>query len=118
MTSSIASRLAFVVLVCLVVGAPLASHAVTCGQVSESVRPCTIYLRNGGTVPAPCCNGVRYLSNWAKTTIDRQSVCRCLVAAARSNCGLKLNLVAGLPIRCGVRLPYTISPDTNCDEVH
>lgn len=115
MTNSVALKLAFVVLACMVVGAPLASQAFTCSQVSASLRPCIIYLKNGGTVPAPCCNGVQYLSNSARTTIDRQSICRCLVAAARSTRGLNPNLVAGLPNRCGVRLPYTISPSTNCN---
>ncbi|KAL6146326.1 hypothetical protein ACLB2K_057009 [Fragaria x ananassa] len=71
------SRMAFVVLMCLVVaGAPVPAHAVTCGQVSQSVRPCMVYLQNGGNVPPSCCNGIRYLSNSAKTSGDRQSVCR------------------------------------------
>lgn len=115
MTNSVALKLAFVVLACMVVGAPLASQAFTCSQVSASMRPCINYLKNGGTVPPPCCNGVQYLSNSARTTIDRQSICRCLVAAARSTRGLNPNLAAGLPNRCGVRLPYTISPSTNCN---
>ncbi|XP_050379416.1 non-specific lipid-transfer protein 1-like [Argentina anserina] len=116
MTSSVASRLAIVVLMCLVVArSPLPAYAVTCGQVSQSLIPCIPYLQNGGYVPAQCCSGVRYLRNSAKTTVDHQSICRCLVAAARATRGLKLNLVAGLPNRCGVRLPYTMSPDTNCN---
>ncbi|XP_010091033.2 non-specific lipid-transfer protein 1 [Morus notabilis] len=105
-----------VVCLAVVVGAPLA-EAITCGQVSSSVAPCINYLKVGGAVPAACCNGVRSLNSAAKTTADRQAACNCLKTASASIKGINLSLAAGLPGKCGVSVPYKISPSTNCNSV-
>lgn len=95
--------------------APIAEAGITCGQVSQSVAPCIGYLKNGGKVPPPCCNGVRSLNSAATTTPDRQAACRCLVQASKSISGINPNLAAGLPGACGVNIPYKISTSTNCN---
>ncbi|XP_059668133.1 non-specific lipid-transfer protein 1-like [Cornus florida] len=113
-------KVACVVLVCMVVVAlapPLAEAAVTCGTVQSAVAPCIGYLRNGGVVPANCCNGIRSLNNAAKTTPDRQTACRCLQSASGKITGLKPALASGLPGKCGVSVPYKISPSTDCSKV-
>ncbi|KAL5550624.1 hypothetical protein UlMin_000800 [Ulmus minor] len=117
MASSAVTKLACVVLMVMVVAAPLAQAAISCGQVSSALEPCTNYLRNGGVVPAACCNGVKSLNGAAKTTPDRQATCRCLQSAASSIRGLNLNLAGGLPGQCGVNIPYKISPSTNCNRI-
>ncbi|KAJ7961094.1 Non-specific lipid-transfer protein [Quillaja saponaria] len=109
-------KLAFVVLMCLVVAAPIA-QAITCGQVAGSVSPCLNYLRGVGPLPGGCCNGVRSLLAAAKTTADRQAICNCLKSAAGSLPGLKPNLAAGLPGACRVNIPYKISTSTNCASI-
>ena len=103
--------------VCLVVVAPLAESAITCGQVAGSVAPCLGYLRSGGVVPGPCCSGINSLNNACKTTPDRQTACRCLQSAAKNIKGLNDGLAAGLPGKCGVNIPYKISRSTDCNKV-
>ncbi|KAK8619359.1 hypothetical protein V6N13_133321 [Hibiscus sabdariffa] len=118
MASSMSLKLACVVVLCLVVGAPLAQGAITCGQVASSVAPCIGYLRgSGGRVPAGCCSGIKSLNAAAKTTPDRQEACKCLKSAAGSISGINYGLAGSLPGQCGVSIPYKISPSTDCSRV-
>ncbi|KAF7845221.1 lipid transfer protein [Senna tora] len=106
------------VVVCMVLGAPLAHGAITCGQVASTLLPCVSYLRNpGATVPSPCCAGVQALNNQAKTTSDRQAACKCIKQIIQSIPNLNPNLLANLPGKCGVNLPYKISPSLDCSTI-
>ncbi|XP_022722382.1 non-specific lipid-transfer protein 1-like [Durio zibethinus] len=117
MASSMILKLACLVVLCLVVGAPLTQGAVTCGQVTSALSPCISYLRNGGTVPAGCCSGIKSLNSGAQTTADRQAVCNCIKTASGSISGINYSLASGLPGKCGVSIPYKISPNTDCKNV-
>ncbi|KAL4290310.1 hypothetical protein GQ457_14G001900 [Hibiscus cannabinus] len=119
MASSMSLKLAFVVALCLVVGAPLAQGAITCGQVTSSLAPCISYLirSNGGNVPPPCCNGIKSLNAAAQTTPDRQAACNCIKSASASISGINYGLASALPGKCGVNIPYNISPSTDCKSV-
>ncbi|CAN0879559.1 Non-specific lipid-transfer protein Cor a 8.0101 [Linum grandiflorum] len=103
----------------LVVSAPIrpTNGAITCMQVMGSLSPCIYYLVGGGEVSAPCCDGVRALNNAAVTTVDRRQACQCLKNAAAGVPGLQAPLARSLPGKCGVHVPYEISPDTNCNSV-
>uniref|UniRef100_A0A7N1A9X6 Non-specific lipid-transfer protein n=1 Tax=Kalanchoe fedtschenkoi TaxID=63787 RepID=A0A7N1A9X6_KALFE len=91
---------------------------ITCSQVGSRISPCVAYLKGtGGPVPALCCVGIRGLNSAASTTPDRQAACRCLKAAASAIQGFNLGLAAGLPRKCGVNIPYKISPSTDCNTV-
>nr|A0AT28.1 RecName: Full=Non-specific lipid-transfer protein 1; Short=LTP1; Flags: Precursor [Lens culinaris]AAX35806.1 lipid transfer protein 1 precursor [Lens culinaris] len=107
-----------VALMCMVViSAPMAEAAISCGTVSGALVPCLTYLK-GGPGPSPqCCGGVKRLNGAARTTIDRRAACNCLKSSAGSISGLKPGNVATLPGKCGVRLPYTISTSTNCNTI-
>ncbi|KAL5550618.1 hypothetical protein UlMin_000794 [Ulmus minor] len=109
------AKLACVVLMVMVLASPIAQATITCGQVSSGLAPCINYLKVGGAVPAACCNGVRGLNAAAKTTADRQAACRCLQSAATSIRGINFSLASGLPGKCGVNVPYKLSPSTNCN---
>ncbi|KAJ1264688.1 hypothetical protein BS78_08G019600 [Paspalum vaginatum] len=92
--------------------------AVTCGQVVSYLTPCLSYAM--GRAPAPgaaCCAGVRSLSAAASTAADRQATCNCLKQATSSMGALKPDLVAGIPAKCGVNIPYPISRNTDCSKV-
>ncbi|RZC18983.1 Non-specific lipid-transfer protein 1 [Glycine soja] len=42
-------------LLCMVVvSAPMAHAAITCGHVTSSLAPCIGYIQKGGSPPAPC----------------------------------------------------------------
>ncbi|KAL3715286.1 hypothetical protein ACJRO7_007079 [Eucalyptus globulus] len=118
MASSGLSKLACVALLCMVAAASVAEAAVTCGQVASALAPCIPYARSGrGPVPAGCCNGIRSLNNAARTTPDRQATCKCLKSASGSISGINFGVVAAIPGKCGVNIPYKISPSTNCNSV-
>ncbi|KAE8099025.1 hypothetical protein FH972_017041 [Carpinus fangiana] len=107
-------KLVCTVLLCMMVAAPIAQASLTCPQIKGNLTPCLIYLKNGGVPSVPCCKGVRAVNDASRTTPDRQSACNCLKDTARSVAGLNPNLAAGLPSKCGVNIPYKISPSTNC----
>ena len=110
------AKIACVVVIAMVVAAP-AAEALSCGTVSSSLAQCIVYARSkGGPVPAPCCNGIKTLNSLAKTPKDRKDACACLKTAAGTISGLNLGLVAGLPGKCGVNIPYKISPSTDCNK--
>ncbi|XVF84174.1 hypothetical protein PTKIN_Ptkin17bG0004400 [Pterospermum kingtungense] len=119
MASSMSLKLASVVVLCLVVGAPLAQGAITCGQVTSTLAPCISYLTGGGAgaVPGPCCNGIKALNAAAQTTPDRQAACNCLKSTAAAVPGINYGVVSGLPGKCGVNIPYKISPSVDCKSV-
>ncbi|XP_010252074.1 PREDICTED: non-specific lipid-transfer protein 1-like [Nelumbo nucifera] len=105
------------VLAFMVVAAPNAEAAITCGMVATQMTPCVNYLQNGGPVPAACCNGVKTLYGAAKTTPDRQTTCSCMKSAATQVPTIKVGNAASLPGKCGITIPYKISPTTDCSKV-
>lgn len=118
MASSMVLKLACLVALCTVAIARLATADISCGQVVNYLMPCVSYVQNGGTVPANCCGGIKTLYQAAQTTADRQSVCNCLKNALNQvpfpYTNYNLGLAAGLPAKCGIDLPYKISPSTDC----
>ncbi|XP_076914447.1 non-specific lipid-transfer protein-like [Bidens hawaiensis] len=104
-----------VVVACMVVVAPYADAAITCGQVASKLAPCLGYLTKGGAVPPACCTGVKGLNSLASTTPDRQAACKCLKSAYSSS--INAGNAASLPGKCGVSIPYKISPSTDCTKV-
>ncbi|OIW19056.1 hypothetical protein TanjilG_10617 [Lupinus angustifolius] len=110
-------KLACAVLICMVVVSAPLTKAITCGQVTANLAQCLNYLRSGGAVPAPCCNGIKNILNLAKTTPDRRTACNCLKAAAANTPGLNPSNAGSLPGKCGVNIPYKISTSTNCASI-
>ncbi|KAF8098809.1 hypothetical protein N665_0257s0023 [Sinapis alba] len=114
-------KLLFLLPLCLVLAFHHGEAAVTCNAVVGDLYPCLSYVMQGGKVPPTnCCNGVRMLNNQAQTPVDRQSVCRCIKNAIGgvSYSSSNLNNALSLPDKCGVNLPFRISPSTNCDSIH
>lgn len=106
---------AVVLLVMVVVAlAPHADAALNCGRVTSLLVPCAGYLKNGGRVPRTCCKGVRTLVAAARTTSDRRTACYCLKGAYGGFPGIKVPNAQSLPSRCGAKVPYKISPNTDC----
>ncbi|XP_034584393.1 non-specific lipid-transfer protein 1 isoform X2 [Setaria viridis] len=93
-----------------------AGAALSCSTVYNTLMPCLGYVQSGGTVPRACCSGIQRLVSGARTTPDRRAICTCLknVAAGAAG-GPYISRAAGLPGRCGVPLPYKLSPNMNCN---
>ncbi|KAM7532084.1 hypothetical protein LguiB_035494 [Lonicera macranthoides] len=117
MASSGMVKVACVVLMCMVVSAPSAQAAITCGTVVNKLSPCLSYLRSGGPVPAQCCSGVKSLYNSVTTTPDRQQACNCMKTTAASVPGINVDNASTLASKCGVNIPYKVSPNTDCSKV-
>jgi len=109
---------AMLVVLGLVVVAPEAEAAITCGQVTQSLIPCANYLQSGGTMPISqaCCSGVKGLNSAAKSTPDRQAVCNCLKEIANAYPAANFGLAASVPGKCGVNIPYKIDPSIDCSK--
>ncbi|KAL5550622.1 hypothetical protein UlMin_000798 [Ulmus minor] len=116
MASSSVTKLACLVLLVMVVAAPVAQGAIACGTVTGYLLPCLNYLKGAAPLPAGCCSGVKTLNNVARSTPDRQSACNCLKQAATTIKGINTGLAGGLPGKCGVNIPFKISPQTNCNK--
>ncbi|KAL3326489.1 hypothetical protein AABB24_037248 [Solanum stoloniferum] len=108
-----AGKIACFVVLCMVMVAPYASEAFSCGQVQAGVVKCLPYLQNRGPV-GQCCDVVKGLMNSAKTTQDRRTACSCLKSAASIIKGIDMSKAAGLPALCGVKSPFKISLSTDC----
>ncbi|KAE8788661.1 lipid transfer protein [Hordeum vulgare] len=92
-----------------------ADAAISCGQVSSALSPCISYARGkGAKPPAACCSGVRSLAGAARSTADKQAACRCIKRAAGA---LNAGKAAGIPNKCGVRVPYAISVSVDCSKI-
>ncbi|CAJ1810301.1 unnamed protein product [Sphenostylis stenocarpa] len=107
-------KVACLVLMCMaVVSAPMMVQAITCDDVSKALIPCLHYLMNGGEASEGCCSGVKNILGAAGTTVDKQTVCKCLKDAAGK---YKINdqYAQELPGACKVNVPYAISRSTNC----
>lgn len=114
---------AAVLVVVLVLSSPpgtstvvVARAALSCSTVYNTLLPCLPYVQSGGAVPAACCGGIRSVVAAARTTADRRAACTCLknVAAGAAG-GPYISRAAGLPGRCGVSVPFKISPNVNCN---
>lgn len=108
------------VVMCMVVAAvPHAEGAITCGDIIGKLEPCLNYALGQGALTSQCCNGVQSVYAAATTTPDRQAVCDCLKRVSSSSGGARVNTgnIQALPGKCGVNLPYKISPNMNCAAV-
>lgn len=104
--------------VVLVVAMANSAEALTCGQVNSAVGPCIAYVRGTGAGPSgACCSGVRSLNSQARSTADKRTACNCLKTAARGVKGLDVGKASSIPSKCGVNIPYTISPNIDCSRV-
>ncbi|OMP06131.1 Plant lipid transfer protein/Par allergen [Corchorus olitorius] len=90
--------------------------AVTCPQVSNALVPCVTYMATRSSF-GHCCTGIKQLNAGAKTTSDRQNICRCLRSLAGQfvrRHRLDFNLAKKLPAMCNVNIRYsitTLNPD-------
>ena len=116
MASSAVVKLACAVFLCMVVAAPYAEAAITCGAVAQNLAPCITFLKTGGAPSAPCCAGVKKLVSMATTSADRKTACGCLKQTAGTIPGLNYGNAAALPGKCGTSVPYPISPNTDCSK--
>lgn len=104
-----------IIVACMVVAAPYAT-ALTCKDVTSKLISCLNYLKEGGKVSVGCCKGVKALDAAAKTTADKKIACACMKNAYKAIEGIKTDNALVLPKKCGVDIPYKLSPSTDCSK--
>ncbi|KAG1365629.1 Non-specific lipid-transfer protein [Cocos nucifera] len=94
---------------------PCRAAAITCSDVYGDLLPCVAYVQAGGAVSPQCCGGLRSLVAAARTVDDRRTACRCLKTVAARYPGY-VSRANTIPSKCGVSIPYKISPSTDCSK--
>lgn len=106
-------------IICMALGASmLATANLTCCKVKPTMDACKCYVTSGGNVvPQKCCLELMNLkNNVMNSALHRRQACRCIVDAARKLPNLNTTAFSSLPDNCGIRLPYGISVDMNCNK--
>lgn len=102
------------VLVASVAPQPQAEAATSCSKVATALKPCRTFVLHGGAAPpSSCCQGLKSLYTKASAA-DRQLMCSCLKYVSGSASSIAIGNAALLPSKCGVSIPYKISPSTDC----
>ncbi|KAK4425050.1 Non-specific lipid-transfer protein 2 [Sesamum alatum] len=95
---------------------PEGEAAIGCGTVASYLNRCLPYLTRKGALGG-CCNGIKGLYAAAKSTPDRQSVCKCVKSFAASVRGVNPGNAARLPGQCGINIRYKINPSIDCSKL-
>ncbi|KAH6777973.1 hypothetical protein C2S52_006522 [Perilla frutescens var. hirtella] len=115
-----ATCLVLIIAAVVAVAPPLmeaAAAKITCGKVTSTLAPCFEYVLSGGNVPVNCCAGIKSLYKAASTTADRRNVCVCLKSVTSSASAAAVKNAKSLPGKCGVSIPYEITPAIDCTKV-
>ncbi|CAI9112891.1 OLC1v1013394C1 [Oldenlandia corymbosa var. corymbosa] len=99
----------------LLILAPHAEAAISCGTVASSLAPCLSYI-GGQPLNPKCCFNIKALKAAAATKADRQVVCGCLKGLAGNKQAVAK--APGLLKQCGVSIPYALNPKINCATVN
>ncbi|KAJ7949063.1 Non-specific lipid-transfer protein [Quillaja saponaria] len=90
---------------------------ISCSDVINDLRPCISYLVNGnGKPPAACCSGASALASAASTAADKKAACDCIKSTSQK-LNVKAQLAQDLPGNCGIKLPFTVSANTDCSKI-
>ncbi|KAM7279622.1 hypothetical protein ACFE04_006756 [Oxalis oulophora] len=91
--------------------------AITCPEAGSDLLPCVPYLTIGlGKPSSKCCDGVQKLNSAANTPEARKEVCNCFLQAIKSF-PINYDRANAIPKKCGVTLPFTISPNIDCNTI-
>lgn len=90
--------------------------AISCGQVVAALSPCITYARVGGTVPPACCSGVRSIADASKANEDLKIACGCIKQMTASVPGVNYGYISSIPEKCGVSLPFKLTPSIDCSK--
>lgn len=104
---------AVIVCVCMMAIGHHADDAGSCEPVLNAMETCRTYLKQGGTVPATCCKGVKSLNTAATTPAVKRTYCECLKTEAKA-LGVNSQFASSLPTKCNVNIGYPISYNVNC----
>nr|O04403.1 RecName: Full=Probable non-specific lipid-transfer protein 2; Short=LTP 2; AltName: Full=Allergen Par j II; AltName: Full=Major pollen allergen Par j 2.0102; AltName: Full=Protein P8; AltName: Allergen=Par j 2.0102; Flags: Precursor [Parietaria judaica]CAA65122.1 P8 protein [Parietaria judaica] len=90
-----------------------------CGKVVHHIMPCLKFVKGEEKEPSKsCCSGTKKLSEEVKTTEQKREACKCIVAATKGISGIKNELVAEVPKKCGITTTLPpITADFDCSKI-
>ncbi|KAJ3685369.1 hypothetical protein LUZ61_014533 [Rhynchospora tenuis] len=92
---------------------------VTCGDVATKAVSCVPFVTGKQPKPTPvCCRNLKMLAASAKNVNDKRAICRCLKEGVNAFPGVKDNYLSQVPRLCGIRIPFPVSLNTNCDRIN
>lgn len=106
----------FAVVMVMMMGGWTSEAAISCGQVIPALAPCINYVRAGGNMPVTCCTGARSVLSMSKANADLKIACGCIKQMTMSMPGVKYELVNSIPGKCGVAIPWKLSPTLDCSK--
>ncbi|KAK2414900.1 non-specific lipid-transfer protein [Trifolium repens] len=120
MANSILIKVTCFVVISLFLGISLADPAELCDKIRHAFIPtCFPYLRNPDSSippPEPCCNALKDINNEIPDTDERRVACKCMQFVITITPGADLpDRAIALPGKCGVDLPFQLSPWEECD---
>ncbi|KAK7243666.1 hypothetical protein RIF29_38474 [Crotalaria pallida] len=115
----VASTIPSLVLLLLLLASPPLPYCeaeIECGQMVRYLETCIGYLKDGGASdqpPSTCCDGAHAMENDIKNVDDKRDACTCLKIVALDT-KPKIENLRNLLTKCGITLPFEITPDFDC----
>ncbi|KAJ9694165.1 hypothetical protein PVL29_009918 [Vitis rotundifolia] len=111
MASSISVKVTCLVVMSMLVASPMAIEGLSGDQVATDLVPCIPYLIWGWASLGGSGRVTQKTHKIAIPTLDNHRIaCRCLINDVAFIPGVDINVADDLPCKCGVTIPYTISP--------
>ncbi|VFQ97656.1 unnamed protein product [Cuscuta campestris] len=114
------TTMAILLLLCTAMAAATGEAQLTCSTVLNTLTPCLGFVTGSGGPTQGCCGGITSLFNTAQSqgVGARKTVCSCLKSIASSATADQISRAASLPGKCGVSIPYKISPQVDCSLIN
>ncbi|GMH26382.1 hypothetical protein Nepgr_028225 [Nepenthes gracilis] len=118
-SSATLTKVAFVAAIALALVVGLQAQNPFCNLVKSRLGSCIPYLKTKGSgpVPAGCCTQVRTLNAVSTLHAVRRAICICLKQIIPTYGPGAFGAAASVPGKCGVKLPFKITKNLNCDTV-
>ncbi|XP_071698942.1 non-specific lipid-transfer protein Lac s 1-like [Rutidosis leptorrhynchoides] len=100
---------------CMFVSTSYTEAALRCIDISNVFSWCMEYVKARAPLSPDCCEHLKALNNEAKTTEDRQQICKCIRIDYGQSLKIKNDIAAGLDGKCGVNLGT--NPSTDCNKL-
>ncbi|XP_019438918.1 PREDICTED: non-specific lipid-transfer protein-like [Lupinus angustifolius] len=95
-----------------------AKVSISCPKVIQEIAPCSDFILKSNDPSQACCNGVKTLSDEAKSQKDRTDICQCLKQGLSGIGKYDPKRIPQLPKACGVSITLPpIDQNTDCSKV-
>ncbi|KAE9598034.1 putative plant lipid transfer protein/Par allergen [Lupinus albus] len=94
-----------------------AKVSISCTRVIHEIAPCSDFILKSNDPSQACCNGVKTLSDEAKSQKDRTDICQCLKQGLSGIGKYDPKRIPQLPKACGLSMTLPpIDQNTDCSK--